>query len=504
MTAGRDAASVRVGHAALVLRGTDPTSIAPIAERALTAALEVVGARWPNEWLFVRRLELDLRARASAAAIDLDSLTHAIANMLARRLEELRATATRAAGHGVEGVIADDAAWFPTEASARGALLRALLAGHPRDWPCSAMPWARHLDEVARWTPLELGDALAHAVGHARAPVPIPESAARGWIAQWTGAGRRLDLDALPAEVRARVAAAAIAEDGADAARVRALAYLFAAWPPARDAVVDARDLDRLLGRREPARPAPGSPSRAGGLVAWAFLLRESGLGPALWSGIGDERARRATRWAVGRALEAADVGDGDPILRLWAGEAPDGAPLARWVFDDLDPEPLHRGALGFAAGRGWLAGDLVLAPIGDGAAIMAGEICVDHVPLSVDDALPALVRRFAARLGRPPAGITTEPQLAPPALDAFTEVDVMALPDRWRAAARAAASVARRLAREDWRVGLRELRGWPARVRPGRPPTVELPRAQATRIPVDLADAHIELGGAPIQIVWC
>jgi hypothetical protein len=503
VTAARDAASVRVGHATLVLRGPDPAAIAAVAQRALTAALETVGARFPAEWLFVRRIDLDLRARATAATIDLDSLVQAIANVLVRRLEEMRGTAKRAAGHDVEGVIADDVAWFPTEASARGALLRALFEGKASGWPWAAMPWARHLGEVARWTTLELGDALAHAVGYARTVVPIPESAARTWIARWTGAGRRLDLDALPAEVRARVAAAAIAGDGDDAARVRALAHLFAAWPPARDAVVDAHQLDRLAGRREAARPAPGSPSRAGGLVAWAFLLCDTGLEAALWSGIGDERARRAARWAVGRALEAADVGDGDPILRLWSGEALDGAPLARWVFDDLDPEPLHRGALRFATGRGWLAGDLVLAPIGDGAAVMAGEICVDHVPLSVDDALPALVRRFTARLGRAPAGVSTEPRLAPSALDAFTEVDMMALPDRWRAAARAAASVARRLAREAWRVGPRELRGWAARVRPGRPPTIELPRAQATRIPVDLAAARIAIGATPIEIVW-
>jgi hypothetical protein len=142
-----------------------------------------------------------------------------------------------------------------------------------------------------------------------------------------------------------------------------------------------------------------------------------------------------------------------------------------------------------------------VLAPLGDGAALMAGDVCVDHAPCSVDEALPAMVRRFVARLKRPPAGVTVEERLPPAAADAFAEVDVMALPDAWRAAARAAASVARRLVREEWRVGLPELRGWLARVRDSRPLTIELPRTCATRVPIDLAGVHLELGASPVRL---
>lgn len=496
-------ASVRIVRATACIRAPDPAPIAPIVQRALTAALEDVGARWPSEWLFVRRVALDLRVRATAPELDVRSVARAIAGAIAGRIDRIRpAAAAAGAAHGVEGVIAEEVAWFPSEGAARGALLRALLCGRARGWPYAAMRWAATLDDVAGWSTLELGDALAHAVGHATAAVPIPEPAARAWLARWLApAGATLELAALPAEVRARVLAAAMPGDPDDAARARALAHLFAAWPPAREACVDPRELDRLARRAGAARPAPAASSRAGGLAAWAILLQRSGLGAALWGGLGDERAARAARWAVGRALEAADVGDGDPILRLWAGERPGGAPLARAAFAELDPAPLHAGALRFAGARGWLAGELVLAPLGDGAALMADDLCVDHAPGGVEEALPALVRRFAARLGRPPAGVTVEARLPASTADALAEVDVMALPDPWRAAARAAASIARRLAREAWRIGPRELRGWPARVRDGCPLTIELPRARAARLPIDLTGARLELGASPAML---
>jgi len=492
--------SVRVGHATVVVRAPDPGAIAPAVQRALTAALEEVGARWPIEWLFVRRVDIELRARVGGAAVDTADITRAIVSVLSRRIEQMRATIGNAA-HGVEGVVGDDVAWFPSEGAARGALLRDLLAGRRLEWPCSVMAWARTLDDVARWPTRALGDALAHGIGHAPATFPIPETAARAWLRRWTEGEVTFDIRALPADVRARIRAAALRGDGDAAGRLRALAHLFAAWPPARDATVDAGALADLAARAEEMPAPPATPSRAGGLVAWAILFQRSRLDTALWSDLGDERLVRAGRWAIARALEAADLGDGDPLLRLWAGERTDGPPLARWVFDGLDPERLHRGALRFANDRGWLAGELVLAPLGDGVVLMAGDLCVDHLPGSTEDALPAAVRRFVARLGRAPAGVTVEERLAPELVDAFADVDVMALPDRWRAAVRAAGSMARRVAWAEWRVGLRELRGWLARIRAGTPATVELPRARAARLPLDLDGARVALATTEVAV---
>lgn len=70
--------------------------------------------------------------------------------------------------------------------------------------------------------------------------------------------------------------------------------------------------------------------------------------------------------------------------------------------------------------------------------------------------------------------------------------------------AVRTAASVARALAGAEWRIGLRELRGWPARVQPGEsvgPVEIELPRARASRIPINLDGLRLPLGATAVVV---
>lgn len=487
----------RVGRARMVVRAPDPGAVVPSAQKVLADALEEVAEAWPTAWIFVRRMELALRARGASSAVDERSLVRSIVQGLQRRIDAMRQGLTTGAEVG------DEVVWFPDEGSARGALLGRLLRGQGLDWPYSSMGWAKSLDDVASWPTPELGDALAHAIGHAAEPVRVPEATARAWSDRWLASGTpTIDLARLPDEVRERLAGGGDLGDVDDVARLRTLARLFAEWPPAREAHIDPRQLDELAGQTPDERPPRTLPSRAGGLVAWEALLTLTGVGDALWSSMPDERARRAARWVVARALEAGDVGDGDPILRLWSGQPLDGPPLARWVLDEIDPEPLHAAAIRVAAARGWLDAELVLARLGDDTvAVAGGDLCVDTLPAPPDDALPAIVRRFAARAGRPPVAVAIAARLDDVAVDAVAEVDVMALPDRWRSAARAVASVARRIAAETWHVDLRALRKWPARIEVGDPIVLEIPSSRAERLPLDLASTVSALHGARIAV---
>lgn len=496
------AALARVSRAELVVRGRTPGDVSSVARKALVVALEEVAAQWPSEWIFVRRVSIDLRARSGPMAVGVDDLAAAIARVLQRELAIMRAEQGDARDNNGMSAINEDVAWFSDEGRARGTLLGRLLAGAPLRWPYTAMPWAKSLGDTASWRGGDLGDALAYAVGRVGEAPTIPEGIAAVWLHRWTTQrASTLDPSSLPQHVLDRTRAAADSRDGPAAARIRALAHLFAAWPPARDSRIDASAADRLA-RRQPHRAQPAEwSSRAGGLLAWALLFERTGLGDALWERLPDERCARAARWTLARALEAPETSDNDPIVRLWAGEAPGGAPMAHWILDSIDPEPVHGAAVRFSAARGWLDGGLVLVPFGDQLVAVANEdLCLDAEPRGNTDALPAIVKRYADRVGRPPSAVTVQEQLPASMIDAVADVDIMRLPERWRVATRAGASVARRLAAEVWRTDLRALRAWPARVHDVAPVRIELDPTRAARVRVAL-EGKASIHGAPVVV---
>jgi hypothetical protein len=225
--------------------------------------------------------------------------------------------------------------------------------------------------------------------------------------------------------------------------------------------------------------------STAGGLVAWATLFEAEGLSAEIDEAYPQPRARRAVRWAVGSALEDARVGGVDPILLLWSGEDMEALIDPGLGLAIADPEPLHARAVRIAARRGLLSAPLEAARFGDFVTLTgAAGFCVDAVlGDDVNRAIPELVRRFASRVGAPPAGARVAQRMSGEAVDALVEVDVPPLPEPWRIAVRAFASLARSALLERWRAPVRDLRRWPAIVEIGRAVAVELLRSDVSRV---------------------
>jgi hypothetical protein len=225
--------------------------------------------------------------------------------------------------------------------------------------------------------------------------------------------------------------------------------------------------------------------SAAGGLVAWAALFAEEGLSAEIEEAYPEPRAQRAVRWAVGAALENARVGGVDPILLLWSGEDVGALIDPGLGLAGADPEVLHARALRLAARRGLLSAPLDAARFGDTVTLTgAAGFCVDAVlGDDVNRAIPELVRRFAGRVGAPPAGARVAQRMSGEAVDALVEVDVPPLPEPWRVAVRAFASVARSALLERWRAPVRDLRCWPAILEIGRAVAVEILRSDVSRV---------------------
>src|SRR5262249_28063109 len=144
------------------------------------------------------------------------------------------------------------------------------------------------------------------------------------------------------------------------------------------------------------------------------------------------------------------------------------------------DPEPLHRLAVRAARDHGALVSPLDAAPVGELVALTSDHgICVDAVAAAdVHQAIPELVRRFSRRTGAPPAGLRVAERMSGDALDALLEVDVPALPEAWRTAACALASVARHALARRWRARAIDTRRWAAIVELGDPLVVEVFRS--------------------------
>jgi hypothetical protein len=225
--------------------------------------------------------------------------------------------------------------------------------------------------------------------------------------------------------------------------------------------------------------------SAAGGLVAWATLFAAEGLSEEIDDAYPEPRAQRAVRWAVGAALDDARIGGLDPILLVWSGED-----VAAMIDPGLglaiaDAEILHARALRIAVRRGLLQTPLDAARFGDTVTLTGPSgFCVDAVVGDdVNRAIPELVRRFTRRVGAPPPGARVAPRMSGEAVDALVEVDVPPLPEPWRMAVRAFASLARSALLERWRAPVRDLRRWPAIVEMGRAVAVELSRSDISRV---------------------
>jgi hypothetical protein len=297
-------------------------------------------------------------------------------------------------------------------------------------------------------------------------------------------------IGGLPRKVRAAMADALARQADRPLAVVDAIARL-------NTLGVTEDELRRLVAsERAPARRLV---STAGGLLAWARLFDGEGLFASIAAAYPEPRAERAVRWAIGRALEDPRVGGADPILLLWAGEDPTGLADPVRGLAAADPEPLHRVALATAGRSGLFATPLEAAPFGDWVvATSESGFCVDAIltdpgtPSGTSDtvlaptphdAIPEIVRRFNRRAGAPPPGIRVAERMRDDHVEAWVEVDVPALPEPWRAAVRAFASLARELLRRRMRTAMKDLQRWPAIVEMGPNIAVELGRSLLSRI---------------------
>jgi hypothetical protein len=225
--------------------------------------------------------------------------------------------------------------------------------------------------------------------------------------------------------------------------------------------------------------------SVAGGLAAWAALFQAEGLFEEIADAYPDVRTRRAVLWAVGRALDDARIGAADAMLLLWAGEDPTSTIEPGPALAGADPEPLHRCAMRVAAARGKLESPLEAAPLADFVTLTsASGICVDAIlAADVHDAIPHLVRRLNGRTGGAAPPIHVVERMRGDASDALLEVDVPSLPEDWRVAVRAFASLGRSVLLERWRAHVHDLRRWPAIIEIGTGLTIELQRADVSRV---------------------
>ncbi len=496
---------VRVLHATVEVEADDmAAAVATVraAERALPAALDGLADELGDEVLVIRSLELAASVLVAGPGVAVHELRRALRDHLRERIDDARRAATAARG--------PDFVWYPSEAEAIADYLGGLHRGESGRWPyralngyggdfsavlrgCVARGTALVSDVLAALARAELGGALA-----GRLDAAVAEMLVAAWAPSFSSGGEVTPFRAFPAEVRARVAARALADlagaggaSGAapDIRRLLALAHLFAAWPPARALRFAAHDLLAAVAQA-PESPAvdgavaPRRVSRAGGLVFWARVLSDVGLDRALVEAYVEERVRRAARWGLGRGLESASLEPRDPLLLAWSGEEPGAAAFPALVLERADPEPLHAASVRAAARLGYLDAPLRAVPFGGGVAAMgAGGLAADWLPGVADlhDAVPELVQRYAARVGQSPSGVEIEDRLATADLDAIAEIDAPAVPDRWRPALWAAASLVRAAAAERWRVRHADVRGWSAIVIGNE--GVEIPRRYVVAI---------------------
>jgi hypothetical protein len=253
-----DALIHRVTLHATAADAGDALRVLRTAEAVIHRAVEGAAAAVGGEVLVLRRVELDF-------AVDLDGrqvlaaglMEQALRGALRRAIQRARSEAS-ASGP----VVSEQVAWFPSEAAAIAELLAAHAQGRASAWPYASLTlWGATPAELIRAC-LErgrvlLGDVLAAAIQRLDAATLLGlagEDLAAAVVATCTTGGERtLSASALPADLRAAVAAEVGRLSSASAAQrdLVALARLFALWPPARDARIPLVDL-RLIAGAEP------------------------------------------------------------------------------------------------------------------------------------------------------------------------------------------------------------------------------------------------------------
>jgi hypothetical protein len=475
----------------------DAVRVMRVSEEAVRRALESVANLVGDGLLVVRRIELTLGIDLDRAFPATKDIERVLKRALERRLEELCREAQT-------GRIAEDAAWFDSRAAAAAAYLAADARGAAGTWPYRSLPhaglsWSEVLKQCAAEGERFLADVLGRT---ARELTPrefagrIPWDVAIHVLSLYGGIDRpSLELQDLPADVRRALSdAEALLRETSESpnARLAWLAQLFSVWPPARDYRIDV-----------PSTAGPATPSTAGGLVLWAQLLRSIGFFAALEVAYPIARVRRAVLWALGRALEAPQMSGHDPLLLVWSGEDPGSRMSATQTLADADPEPLHRLALHVALAQKWDVLSLRSVPAAGAIHALSPENIVVDTVEGVDNAHQAvsrLVERFMARTKLSPVAVSVEVEGTLSDIDSLRDVDVPAVPDAWRPAVRAAASVARCGLLHTWRATLRQVRSWPADVTTTH---VRIRRSDAAGISDArwVADGNVRLGDIAMTI---
>ena len=429
---------------------------------AVATALERVSKSLGEEVVLLRRVEISWRVALSAEE------RPTIAALLAPRIEKLVANqvaSARAAGraHGSYSWIAEDGAWFANQAIHAAECLLT-VQGNP--W-WTGLPAARGA-ALHSWSSRDdAADVLAHLVRRACAASGASATPAVivGFLSRSVEPEALVVLDPgvwidehsarLPSEVEAMVrpfleyARPASADEQA-LARVVALGRLYELWPPFRSASsAAAPSRDRVRSDdADVSSPGGWSATSVLGLLYWADLLERSELGSALRSGFNDPRAERFARLALALALEDARTPLTDPLLRLFASEAPEAA---LWLAPgaDLSAEPMLRVAL-MAASRHAPSLAMQLVQLGDEWHAFAGGLPFDSGVGRATDAVHRIVATARSVLGRAPEEVRILSEAPPRLVSLAAEVDVPRLEERWRGAARALAAHLFALAREE------------------------------------------------------
>ncbi len=485
------ASDVWVGQAQLRVRASNAAAgVASlrVLERALPEALSEVAALTGAAVVVLRKVNLRLAARLSGDASE-GALLSALRSHLRTRI---RAAMNQGAEIGV------DSAHFPNRPAALAAYVAALAAGSAQRWPfssfaaygdtplgvlrsCAEESLALAGDVLVGWSSRVGAPALLQSLGDAEA-LELCDL----WISP-SGAAE------LPGVVLARLKAALQSELSEPRRLLLGLLLGFELWPPLRG---------ELIARSAILRPATGDTkqaaqqSSAGGLVLWALLLQQSGLLAELMAAYPHPQKRSALLWALGRCLEAPDIDARDPLLLWWCGEAPGARTSPTQVLVESDPEPVHRIAVqAWAASSGFAEG-VVIAPWGDGWVALSGDVAVDFcLDGDVKQCVEQVASQCNARAGHFPTGVErvellTQPTEAGRAL--LGSLDTPSVPDRWRPAILALASVAAQRLRAIHQASVADARGWRASL---TETGIVIKRSDALRVRSGL--------WRPLRIVW-
>ncbi len=481
------ASDVWVGQARLRVRASNAAAgVASlrVLEQALPEALCEVAGLTGDSVVVLRKVDLRLAARLSG-----DASTGALLSALRSHLRtRIRAAMNQGAEIGV------DSAHFPNRPAALAAYVAALAAGSAQRWPfssfaaygdtplgvlrsCAEESLALAGDVLVGWSSRVGAPALLQSLGDAEA-LELCDL----WISP-SGAAE------LPGVVLARLKAALQSELSEPRRLLLGLLLGFELWPPLRG---------ELIARSAILRPATGDTkqaaqqSSAGGLVLWALLLQQSGLLAELMAAYPHPQKRSALLWALGRCLGAPDMDRRDPLLLWWCGESPGARMSPSQVLEASDPEPAHRIAVQAWASSGSTK-EVVIAPWGDGWVAMSGDVAVDFcLDGDVQASVEHVASQFKARAGHFPAGVEllTQPTEAGRAL--LGSLDTPSVPDAWRPAILALASVVAQELRAIHQASVADVRGWRASL-------------TETDIVVERSDAQRVRSGLwrPSRMVW-